>query len=140
MSKYFDYYVSEEGEVDNELTLTSEGFAQLTDDLEELFLNLGVQREDCETAFADIRTDLIDLFNQYANAEKQIDLFEPKERFSESLEDKPALKDVPKDTPLDKSWLDDYLQLIRKTDEPFEDKVKAFKKKWNKRSYFSHEL
>ena len=140
MSKYFDYYVSEEGEVDNELTLTSEGFAQLTDDLEELFLNLGVQREDCETAFADIRTDLIDLFNQYANAEKQIDLFEPKERFSESLEDKPALKDVPKDTPLDKSLLDDYLQLIRKTDEPFEDKVKAFKKKWNKRSYFSHEL
>ena len=140
MSKYFDYYVSEEGEVDNELTLTSEGFAQLTDDLEELFLNLGVQREDCETAFADIRTDLIDLFNQYANAEKQIDLFEPKERFSESLEDKPALKDVPKDTPLDKSWLDDYLQLIRKTDEPFEDKVKAFKKKWNKRIYFSHEL
>ena len=76
----------------------------------------------------------------YLYTEKQIDLFEPEERFSESLEDKPTLKDVPKDTPLDKSWLDDYLQLIRKTDEPYEDKVKAFKKKWNKRSYFSHEL
>lgn len=78
MSKYFDYYVSEEGEVDNELTLTSEGFDQLTHDLEEMFLNLGLQREDCPTAFADIRTDLIDLFNQQANAEKQIDLFEVK--------------------------------------------------------------
>ena len=53
----------------------------------------------------------------YLYTEKQIDLFEPKE-----------------------SWLDDYLQLIRKTDEPYEDKVKAFRKKWNKRSYFSHEL
>lgn len=101
MSKYFDYYVSEEGEVDNALTLTSEGFDQLTDDLEEMFLNLGVQREDCPTAFADIRTDLIDLFNQHANAEKQIDLFAPKERFSKPLEDKPTLKDVPKGTPLE---------------------------------------
>ena len=76
----------------------------------------------------------------YLYTEKQIDLFEPEERFSKPFEDKPTLKDVPKDTPLDKSWLDDYLQLIRKTDEPYEDKVKAFKKKWNKRSYFSHEL
>jgi hypothetical protein len=31
-----DKYVDEEGNVDNKLTLTSEGFACLTDDLEEI--------------------------------------------------------------------------------------------------------
>ena len=38
----------------------------------------------------------------------------------------------PTNNPTDRSFVDDYLQLIRKTDEPFEDKAKAFKKKWNK--------
>tara|TARA_R100001460_G_scaffold16195_2_gene35517 strand:+ start:656 stop:880 length:225 start_codon:yes stop_codon:yes gene_type:complete len=40
---YFDVYVDEEGNKDTKPTLNSEGFAQITDDLEELvskFLNI----------------------------------------------------------------------------------------------------
>jgi|TARA_R100000482_G_scaffold83435_1_gene33110 hypothetical protein len=36
VKRYLEYYVSEEGEVDDKLTLSSEGFACLTEDLEDL--------------------------------------------------------------------------------------------------------
>jgi len=40
--------------------------------------------------------------------------------------------EYPDSNPTERSFTDEYLQLIRKTNEPFKDKVEAFKKKWNK--------
>ena len=40
--------------------------------------------------------------------------------------------EYPDSNPTERSFTDEYLQLIRKTDVPYPDKVKAFKKKWNK--------
>jgi len=64
MSEYLEYYVSEEGEVDDKLTLSSEGFACLTEDLEDLIdkytgiENVGFMR--C----AMIRVDVMDLIDE----------------------------------------------------------------------------
>ena len=37
--------------------------------------------------------------------------------------------EYPDSNPTERSFTDEYLQLIRKTDEPFKDKVEAFKRK-----------
>ena len=64
MNRYLEYYVSEEGEVDDKLTLSSEGFACLTEDLEDLIdkytgiENVGFMR--C----AMIRASVMDLIDE----------------------------------------------------------------------------
>ena len=71
MNRYLEYYVSEEGEVDDKLTLSSEGFACLTEDLEDLIdkytgiENVGFMR--C----AMIRVDVMDLIDEILKEQEQ---------------------------------------------------------------------
>jgi len=68
MSKYFEYYVADDGKVDDKLTLTSGGFADLTDDIENL-----VEKYTGESAFgkcSEIRNDMVDLIHQIINGEE----------------------------------------------------------------------
>lgn len=66
-NKYFDHWISDEGEKDTELTLTGEAFGKLTEELEDLFKSFGLSRWDSEREFADIRLDLMDCFNKQVN-------------------------------------------------------------------------
>lgn len=72
----FEYWVDEEGKTDTELSLSSDGFLELTEKLEDLFESFGLTREKSENEFAFIREDLLLCFNKQAN-----------EEVSESLED-----------------------------------------------------
>jgi len=68
MSKYFEYYVADDGKVDDKLTLTSDGFADLTDDIEDL-----VEKYTGESAFgkcSEIRNDMVDSIHQIINGEE----------------------------------------------------------------------
>ena len=76
MSKgyYFDNYKDEEGNVDNKLTLTSEGFACLTDDLEEIINKYTGTTDWTEVnnyfgKRSEIRLDLMDLIHSIINKE-----------------------------------------------------------------------
>jgi len=76
MSKgyYFDNYKDEEGNVDNKLTLTSEGFACLTDDLEEIINKYTGTTDWTEVnnyfgERSEIRLDLMDLIHSIINKE-----------------------------------------------------------------------
>jgi len=71
---YFDNYKDEEGNVDNKLTLTSEGFACLTDDLEEIIDKYTGTTDWTEVnnyfgARSEIRLDLMDLIHSIINKE-----------------------------------------------------------------------
>jgi len=71
-SQWVDKYVDEEGNVDNKLTLTSEGFACLTDDLEEIIDKYTGSEDWMENnnyfgARSDIRLDLMDLIHDIVN-------------------------------------------------------------------------
>ena len=75
MDKYFDNYVDEEGNVDNKLTLNSDGFACLTDDLEEIIDKYTGSDEWSENnnyfgARSEIRLDLMDLIHSIINKEQ----------------------------------------------------------------------
>ena len=79
MSEFFDKYEEEEtGYVDDKLTVSSEGFAEITDVLEDLFEQFGFSRvptddqienglvefdDKLEYAFTEIRIDLIEIFD-----------------------------------------------------------------------------
>jgi len=65
----FEYWVDEEGKMDTELSLSSDGFLRLSEKLEELFESFGLTREKSEDEFAFIREDLLDCFNKQANEE-----------------------------------------------------------------------
>ncbi len=73
MSEYLDRYVDEDGNISNKLSLTSDGFACLTEDLESLvdkytgIENIGFMK--C----AEIRQDLMDLIEDIANNHKESD-------------------------------------------------------------------
>tara|TARA_R100001463_G_scaffold93364_2_gene148070 strand:+ start:441 stop:650 length:210 start_codon:yes stop_codon:yes gene_type:complete len=66
MSKtYFEHYVDDDGAVDDQLTLTSDGFASLTDDIEGL-----IEKYTSQSAFGkctEIRNDAIDLIHSIIN-------------------------------------------------------------------------
>ena len=77
MSIYFDNYIDEVGNVDDKLTVSSEGFAEITDVLEDLFEQFGFSRvplmmdienglvefdDKLEYAFTEIRIDLLEAF------------------------------------------------------------------------------
>ena len=70
-NKYFDIYVDDDGNKDTKPTLNSDGFAQLTDDLEELinkFTGLdafGLTSEDDE--LTNIRLDLMEYLDKKVN-------------------------------------------------------------------------
>ena len=79
MSEFFDKYKEEEtGYVDDKLTVSSEGFAEITDVLEDLFEQFGFARvptdddienglvefdDKLEYAFTEIRIDLLEAFD-----------------------------------------------------------------------------
>ena len=65
----FEYWVDEEGKTDTELSLSSDGFLELTEKLEDLFESFGLTREKSENEFAFIREDLLLCFNKQANEE-----------------------------------------------------------------------
>jgi hypothetical protein len=75
MSNYFDNYKDEQGNVDNKLTLNSDGFACLTDDLEEI-IDKYTGTEDWAKnnnyfgARSEIRLDLMDLIHSIINKEQ----------------------------------------------------------------------
>jgi|TARA_R110002020_G_scaffold158028_1_gene341057 hypothetical protein len=72
MSKYFEYYVDDDGTVDDQLTLTSDAHASLTDDIEELVEKYTAG----ESAFgkcSEIRNDMVDLIHQIINGEEMSD-------------------------------------------------------------------
>ncbi len=65
---YFEHYVDDDGTVDDQLTLTSDAYATLTDDIEEL-----VEKYTDESAFgkcSEIRNDMVDLIHQIINGEE----------------------------------------------------------------------
>ena len=71
---YFDNYKDDEGNVDNKLTLTSEGFACLTDDLEEIINKYTGTTDWTEVnnyfgERSEIRLDLMDLIHSIINKE-----------------------------------------------------------------------
>ncbi len=69
----FEYWVDEEGKTDTELSLSSDGFLELTEKLEDLFESFGLTREKSENEFAFIREVLLDCFNKQANWETEDD-------------------------------------------------------------------
>ena len=72
-NKHFDHWISDEGEKDSKLSLTSDAFLKLTVELEELFQSFGLSRWEAEKEFAFIREDLMDCFNKQANTEEDSD-------------------------------------------------------------------
>lgn len=75
MSNYFDNYKDEQGNVDNKLTLNSDGFACLTDDLEEIIDKYTGTTDWIEVnnyfgERSQIRLDLMDLIHSIINKEK----------------------------------------------------------------------
>jgi len=78
MSKYLDRYVDEDGNIDNKLTLTSEGFACLTDDLEEIIDKYTGSDEWAKNnnyfgARSEIRIDLMELIHDIVNNNRESD-------------------------------------------------------------------
>lgn len=80
-NKWIDKYVDEEGNVDNKLTLNSDGFACLTDDLEEI-IDKYTGTEDWAKnnnyfgARSEIRLDLMDLIHMIVNNKCDIEGYE----------------------------------------------------------------
>lgn len=75
MSNYFDNYKDEQGNVDNKLTLNSDGFACLTDDLEEIIDKYTGTTDWIEVnnyfgERSEIRLDLMDLIHSIINKEQ----------------------------------------------------------------------
>jgi len=73
MSEYLDKYVDEDGNIDNKLTLNSEGFACLTEDIESIVDKYtgieGLGFSKC----SEIRDNLMDLIHDSVNNHKESD-------------------------------------------------------------------
>ena len=69
MSIYFDNYIDEEGNVDEKLTLNSEGFACLTEDIESLVDKYTGVEDSSFMKCAEIRLDVMDLIHSIINKE-----------------------------------------------------------------------
>ena len=71
MSIYFDNYIDEEGNVDEKLTLNSNGFACLTEDIESLVDKYTGVEDSSFMKCAEIRLDVMDLIHSIINKEVQ---------------------------------------------------------------------
>ena len=71
-NQYFDIYVDDDGNKDTKPTLNSDGFAQLTEDLEELVSKFTGIDADCLTGSDDelnnIRLDLMEYLDKKVNS------------------------------------------------------------------------
>ena len=70
MSIYFDNYIDEEGKRDDKLTLNSEGFICLTEDIESLVNKYTGVEDSSFMKCAEIRLDVMDLIHSIINKEK----------------------------------------------------------------------
>ena len=72
-NEYVEHYVDEDGRVDNKLTLTSDGFLELTEDLEAIIEKFtGVEEYIMGgDRGAEIREDLMDLIHEIINKEEE---------------------------------------------------------------------
>jgi len=70
MSIYFDNYIDEEGKRDDKLTLNSEGFICLTEDIESLVNKYTGVEDSSFMKCAEIRFDVMDLIHSIINKEK----------------------------------------------------------------------
>tara|TARA_X000001388_G_scaffold64566_1_gene50804 strand:+ start:126 stop:350 length:225 start_codon:yes stop_codon:yes gene_type:complete len=71
MSNWIDKYIDEEGNVDNKLTLNSEGFISLTDDIELLVEKYTGIENSAFMKCADIREDIMDLIHDIINKQEE---------------------------------------------------------------------
>ena len=71
MSIIFDNYIDEEGNVDEKLTLNSNGFACLTEDIESLVDKYTGVEDSSFMKCAEIRLDVMDLIHSIINKEVQ---------------------------------------------------------------------
>jgi hypothetical protein len=69
VSKWIDRYVDDEGNVDNKLTLTSEGIASLTEDLEYIVDKYTGIDDAGFMKCSEIREDIIELIHSIINKE-----------------------------------------------------------------------
>jgi CRISPR/Cas system-associated protein Cas7 (RAMP superfamily) len=69
VSKWIHRYVDDEGNVDNKLTLTSEGIASLTEDLEYIVDKYTGIDDAGFMKCGEIRTDIIELIHSIINKE-----------------------------------------------------------------------
>jgi len=69
MSIYFDNYIDEEGNVDEKLTLNSEGFICLTEDIESLVDKYTGVEDSSFMKCVEIRLDVMDLIHSIINKE-----------------------------------------------------------------------
>ena len=67
MSKYFEHYVDDDGTVDDQLTLTSDAHASLTDDIEDLVEKYTGDEDAAFMACTEIRNDVVDLIHTIIN-------------------------------------------------------------------------
>ena len=71
MSNYFEKYIDDKGNVDNKPTLTSKGFACLTEDLEAIVDKYTGIEDVGFMQCSEIRTDMMDLIHSIINKEEQ---------------------------------------------------------------------
>ena len=71
MNIIFDNYIDEEGNVDEKLTLNSEGFICLTEDIESLVDKYTGVEDSSFMKCAEIRLDVMDLIHSIINKEVQ---------------------------------------------------------------------
>mgnify|MGYP001331796976 FL=1 len=71
MNNWIDKYIDEEGNVDNKLTLNSEGFISLTDDIELLVEKYTGIENSAFMKCADIREDIMDLIHDIINKQEE---------------------------------------------------------------------
>ena len=69
-SIYFDNYIDEEENVDDKLTLNSDGFACLTEDIESLVDKYTGVKDSSFMKCSEIRGDLMDLIHSIINKEQ----------------------------------------------------------------------
>ena len=70
MSIYFDNYIDDDGKVDEKLTLNSEGFICLTEDIESLVDKYTGVEDSSFMKCAEIRLDVMDLIHSIINKKK----------------------------------------------------------------------
>ena len=71
MSIYLEHYVTEEGETEKKLSLSSEGFACLTEDLEDLVDKYTGIEGSSFSKCAMIRAGIMDLIDKIINKEQE---------------------------------------------------------------------
>ena len=67
---YCDYYINDDGTVDDQLTLTSDAHASLTDDIEELVEKYTGDEDSAFGKCSEIRNDMVDLIHQIINGQE----------------------------------------------------------------------